>query len=128
MVGGGEIGQGTIGPGNSEFAGAASPATRPLLWAAASFASTRRERESALRWKGVVTVAAPFSELALPVMDEKLRAVVDRDVAPGSNGLSLGLVDGRNSLVARTPDRPAVRMGNHMLVLFRHGSAFHKSG
>lgn len=128
MVGGGAIGRGTIGPGKSEIAGAASPATRPLLWAAASIASAWWKWQSAFRWKRVVSVAVPLSDSSLSVVGEEFRAIVDCNLAPGSNGLSLGLVDGRNSLVARTLDRPAVRVGNHMLVLFRHGFAFHESG
>ena len=47
----------------------------------------------AWRWVRIVAVAVAFSDLALPIVDEQLGTVVDRDLSPGLHRFRLGLVN-----------------------------------
>ena len=65
---------------------------------------------------GVVTVAVPLADSAVPSVDEELRMLVAGNLAAAVNRLALGSVDRGGSLSALGFHGPPAIAGDHMLV------------
>ena len=78
--------------------------------------TVRARKASALRRIGIVTVAVPLEDSAVPSVDEEFRTLVAGNLAAAVNRLALGSVDRGGSLSAiGFHGLPAIA-GDHMLV------------
>ena len=78
--------------------------------------TVRARKASALRRIGVVTVAVPLADSAVPSVDEELRTLVAGNLAAAVNRLALGSVDRGGLLSALGFHGPPATAGDHMLV------------
>jgi len=74
----------------------------------------------AFRRKWVVSVATPLTDLTILAMDQQFAVLLLRNRPRGVDGLTLGIVDRRHSVVAFATHRPAFGVRYYVLVLARH--------
>jgi hypothetical protein len=72
---------------------------------------------SALWRAGIVTVAIPLTNLAIPSVDQDLGLLVDGDLCRRFRRLSLRLMDARRPAVALALDGPTALVRDDVLVL-----------
>jgi hypothetical protein len=76
--------------------------------------TVRARKASALRRIGVVTVAVPLADSAVPSVDEEFRTLVAGNLAAAVNRLALGSVDRGGTLSALGFQGPPAIAGDHM--------------
>src|ERR1700730_369913 len=94
----------------------ASVISQSPMFGRACTVRARKAKASALRRIGVVTVAVPLADSAVPSVDEELRMLVAGNLAAAVNRLALGSVDRGGLLSALGFHGPPAIAGDHMLV------------